>query len=118
MTDTLRIQIEAMNGVRVPRTHVMERMRHALERVRRRPIEARVVFADVNGPKGGADIRCLVLVALPGQPALRVEAVAAPARVAFDDACDRLVRRLHRAAERWRELGRRPKKYYVAQRLE
>ena len=101
----------------LPREHITTRLRQALDRLPVRPVTARVRFSDVNGPKGGDDIRCALLVELPRQPAIRVEHAATTPRLAFDATCDRLVRRLERARERWQNERRHPKKYYAANRL-
>jgi ribosome-associated translation inhibitor RaiA len=95
----------------------MSRMNRLLKRLPVRPLSARVTFSDVNGPKGGADKRCGILVSLPGGPAIRVERVATTARLAFDQTCDRVQRRAERPRRRWRESQRHPKKYYAAKRL-
>lgn len=66
-TDT-QIRIEGRVSHRIPRAHIVTRLSRALGRLPLAPVTAHVTFSDVNGPKGGADIRCAVLVALP-QPA-------------------------------------------------
>jgi ribosome-associated translation inhibitor RaiA len=93
------------------------RLRRALDRVRGAPVKAHVTFSDVNGPKGGEDVHCAVLLELPHQAAINVERVATTPQIAFDESCDRLVRRLARARERWQDGRRRPKKYFAAKWL-
>lgn len=115
-TDT-QIRIEGRVSHRIPRAHIVTRLSRALGRLPFAPVTAHVTFSDVNGPKGGADIRCAVLVALPHQPAIRVERRATTPRGAFDETCDRIVRQLERCRERWQDGRRHPKKYYVAKRL-
>ncbi len=113
----MKIRIEGDVGRRIPRGYVTTRMSRVLDRLPLAPVTAHVTFSDVNGPKGGADIRCAVLVELPHQPAIRVERAATTPRLAFDQSYDRVVRQLERSRDRWQESRRRPKKYYVAKRL-
>jgi ribosome-associated translation inhibitor RaiA len=109
--------IQSTLGRRTPREYSKSRLEQALGRLAVMPLAATVRFTDVNGPKGGADVRCAVLVKLAGQPAIRVERVATSARLAFDESCDRLLRRLERAQERRADQRRHPKKYFTARRL-
>jgi putative sigma-54 modulation protein len=111
------IRIEDKAAGRLPRTHVMSRMNQLLKRLPVRPLSASVTFSDVNGPKGGADKRCAILVSLPGEPSIRVERIATSARLAFDRTYERVQRQTERPRRRWRESQRRPKKYYAAKRL-
>lgn len=111
------IEVGGDIGGRLPREHITARLGRALSRLPVRPVTARVRFSDVNGPKGGDDIRCALLVELPRQPAIRVERAATTPRLAFDASCDRLVRQLERSRERWQNERRHPKKYYAASRL-
>lgn len=71
-------------------------------------------FTDVNGPKGGQDVRCTVTVKVAGRPAMAVTAVAASLRLAVDGALAKLERRLARMRESTRDARRHPKKYFVA----
>ena len=111
------IHIEGDIGRPIPRGHVTTRMRQVLSRLPLQPVTAHVTFADVNGPKGGSDIRCAVHVDLPRQPPIHVERVAPTPRLAFDATYDRVARQLERHRERWQDSRRRPKKYYAAKRL-
>ena len=117
MSALTSIRIEDKAAGRIPRAHVMSRMKHLLKRLPVRPLSARVTFADVNGPKGGVDIRCGILVSLPGEPAIRAERLATTPRLAFDSTFDRVRRQAERPRRRWLESQRRPKKYYAAKRL-
>ncbi|MBI1847844.1 MAG: HPF/RaiA family ribosome-associated protein [Candidatus Rokubacteria bacterium] len=112
----MEIHIEGEVGG-IPRERITTRLTRALARLASRPLVTHVRFADVNGPKGGVDIRCGVVVEVPHQPSVRVESVASTPRLAFDRSCDRLIRHLERARGRWRQDHRHPKKYYVARRL-
>jgi ribosome-associated translation inhibitor RaiA len=113
----MEIHIDGNVGGSIPRGHVRARMRRAVSRLPIHPVTAHVTFVDVNGPKGGNDIRCAVLVELPYQPSIRVERLARTPRLAFDASYDRVVRQLARHRERWQDSHRHPKKYYAAKRL-
>lgn len=55
-----------------------------------------VAVSDVNGPKGGRDKRCRVLVQLAGQPAVVADAVRGDVLAALDRALERVRRGLNR----------------------
>ncbi|MFL5300333.1 MAG: HPF/RaiA family ribosome-associated protein [Anaeromyxobacteraceae bacterium] len=68
-----------------------------------------VHLVDLNGPRGGLDIRCRVVAAIPGQGQLVAEAIAQNAIAAADLAVDRLVRAMARATSpALRRTGARP----------
>jgi ribosome-associated translation inhibitor RaiA len=73
-----------------------------------------VTFDDINGPKGGVDIRCAITVDVPHHPAVHASALAADQRLALDAALEALEHELVRERQRRRTLARRPKKYFVA----
>jgi ribosome hibernation promoting factor len=98
-----------------PLRDVAERKLEAvLRRGQVRATSSVVAFTDVNGPKGGVDIRCRVTVEAPGRPAQNASALAAEARLALDGALEALERELTRERGKRRDLSRRPKKYFVA----
>ena len=111
------IRIENETRLPIPHEHVVTRMTQVLNRAVVRPATARVSFSDVNGPKGGADIRCALRLDLPGQPPIVADGVATTPRLAFDESYARAVRQLESERTRWQESQRRPKKYYLAKRL-
>ena len=113
----MKIRIENETQDRVPRNHVMARMAAALNRIAADAATAKVIFSDVNGPKGGADVRCGVLVAVPRHPPIRGERVETTARLAFDASYARVVAQLDRLFRRRRDAARRPKKYFAAKRV-
>jgi ribosome hibernation promoting factor len=116
MSAQASIRIDTATG-RIPRAHVMSRMNHLLKRLPVRSLSACVTFFDVNGPKGGADTRCGIVVSLPAEPSIHIARIATTARLAFDQAYARVQRQLEHPRRRWRESQRRPKKYYAAKRL-
>lgn len=77
----------------------------------------RLSLRDVNGPKGGRDQRCAITLRLPRRRAIHVERTETSAELAWRSALDRLEQRLQALFAERRAQARRPKKYYVAQRL-
>ena len=92
------------------REHAERRLRfgltHAGDHVRR--VEMRL--SDINGPRGGADKRCSIVVALESLPDVVIEDVENDLYVAIDRAADRSSRAVARCLERKREhvAGPRP----------
>jgi ribosome-associated translation inhibitor RaiA len=98
-----------------PLRHVIERKLGALlRRARVRATSSSITFTDVNGPKGGVDIRCAVTLEVPGRPTQHASAMGVDARLALDGAMEALEREMLRDRARRRDLARRPKKYFVA----
>jgi len=81
------------------------------------PIDVHVTFADVNGPKGGADIRCAIDVRIPRTAPIHAEAFAERDITAFDRSAAVITRRIAERLRRRQGNERRPKKYYAATRL-
>jgi hypothetical protein len=96
---------------------VRAKVGEALRRIRPVPTAAKVVFADENGPKGGVDTRCTIVTEMPRRRANAVTELGDSLELAFDTAFAALETSIARDRERWRELVRRPKKYYLAKRL-
>jgi len=117
MSALTSIRIDGRAAGRIPRAHIMVRLKELLKRLPARPLSVRVTFGDVNGPKGGVDTRCGILVSLPGEPVIRVERMGTTPRLAFDGAYERIRRTTERPRRRWRESQRHPKKQYAARRL-
>jgi len=99
------------------RTRVVQRVRRALVGVQTSPVHVHVTFSDVNGPKGGLDVRCAIDVRIPQTPPLHVEEAAERDVTAFDQSAAMISRRIAEQLGRRQESGRRPKKYYAARRL-
>jgi ribosome-associated translation inhibitor RaiA len=112
----MTIEIQGIPRNRALRARVTSQVEEALGRLNVAPVTAHITFTDENGPKGGPDMRCGLTVKLPYKPAIRVEHVAATARLAFDGSYEALLRRLERYRERVRDNRRHPKKYYAAKR--
>ena len=116
-TPPIRLDVRGIPKSTVARTDAVARLRRALSDVSYGAVRARVTFADDNGPKGGRAMRCAVTLALPRRAPIHVAATATSPRLALDGVLAKLERKLGRARGAWRELKRRPKKYYVAARL-
>ena len=113
----MSIQIAGTIDRPIPHDHIARRMRRVLSRLPLPSVTAHVTFRDVNGPKGGNDIRCAVLIHLPRRPPMRVERADRTPRLAFDATYDRIVRQLEDDRERRRDNRRHTKKYFAAKRL-
>ncbi len=100
------------------RAHIARRLQHALLGVHTSPVHVRVTFTDVNGPKGGLDVRCAIDVSIPQSPPLHTEELAARDVLAFDRSTAAITRQIAQQLERRQESARRPKKYYAAKRLQ
>jgi putative sigma-54 modulation protein len=100
------------------RTRIVQRVRRLLVGVQTSPVHVHVTFSDVNGPKGGLDVRCAIDVTIPQTPPLHVEEAAERDVTAFDRSAAMISRRIAEHLERRQESGRRPKKYYAARRLQ
>jgi putative sigma-54 modulation protein len=100
------------------RARIVRQIRQALVGVQTSPVHVRVGFADVNGPKGGLDVRCTIDVKIPRTAPLHVEETAVSAINAFDLGEATISRQIARRLERRQESGRHPKKYYAARRLQ
>jgi len=85
--------------------YVRTRLAYALSHAG--PAISRVVvrLGDINGPRGGADKRCLIELRLKSVPAVVVEDVEADLYHAIDRAADRAGRTLARRLARQREFA-------------
>lgn len=98
----LEIRGQHLDVGRAARFHAERRLRFALGRFASRVGRVAVRVADVNGPRGGTDKRCRIVVALGGAGTVVVEDRDADVYAAIDAAADRagrlVARALHRAA--------------------
>lgn len=89
------------------RSYAERRLRGALSFARDRVGDVVVRLGDINGPRGGQDMVCHILVAVPGRPTLVVRDVQDDLYTAIDRAVKRAaykVRQLvmqRRYLERW-----------------
>lgn len=79
------------------------RMRFALSRFVGRIRDVVVRLEDLNGPKGGLDKRCQVVVSLTPRGKVSIEEIDADFPAAIARAADRAGRAVARTLERWRD---------------
>lgn len=98
----IHIQSQGFALTEALRDHAVRRLRFGLTRggdhIRR--IEMRL--SDINGPRGGADKRCSIVVALESLPDVVIEDIENDLYVAIDRAADRASRSVARCIERKR----------------
>jgi ribosomal subunit interface protein len=87
------------------KAHADQRLHLALSRFSNRIRSVKVMFEDVNGPKGGPDKKCAVTVKLDAGDELRVEDSNGDLRFIVDGVADRIGRLVAREIERQREAS-------------
>jgi ribosomal subunit interface protein len=106
----IHIQSQGFTLTDALRDHAEYRLRcgltHASDHIRRVGMR----LSDINGPRGGADKRCSIVVALESLPEVVIEDVESDLYMAIDRAADRASRSVTRCLERKREhvAGQRP----------
>ena len=88
------------------REHIERRVYFALSRFSPRVARVAVTVEDINGPRGGIDKRCRILVKLDRMEELRVESTDSEVYAAVAVAVDRMGRSVQRKVERRRTLRR------------
>lgn len=88
------------------REHVERRLNFALDRAHYHIDKVSVRLSDQNGPRGGEDKRCQVVVHLDGSAPVLVEHTEADLLLAIDRAADRTGQTLARQLDRRREHRR------------
>ena len=89
------------------RKHVEKRVRFALGRFGERVRAVHVQLTDVNGPRGGEDVECLVEASLAPTGTVRISETSLDPFRAVARASDRIGYRLRRHLDRARTLRRR-----------
>ena len=84
------------------RERLHDRLASSLERLGQRLNQVHVFFADVNGPKGGIDTICRIVVHVRRQSPLVVEDRHHDLAALADRAVDRVEFAVARRLERWR----------------
>lgn len=87
--------------------YIMTKVGAAAARLKDAMCTVEVRLTDVNGPKGGIDKRCSIVVTPPGLTTLRVEEQAADYYAAIDAAAATLKKSLTRTLERTKANGPR-----------
>ena len=88
------------------REHIERRVYFALSRFSPRISRVSVTVEDVNGPRGGIDKRCQILVKLDRMEELKVETTDAEIHDAVAAAADRVGRAVQRQLDRRRTVSR------------
>ena len=88
------------------RSYTEWRLRFALTWADNRVQRIVVRLSDINGPRGGDDKRCHLLVVLSGLPDVVVEDIEADLYFAIDRAADRAGRTVMRKLDRMQTLRR------------
>lgn len=92
-----------------PTRHYLERrFQFALGRFAGHITRVSVSLTDLNGPRGGRDIRCLALVQIAPQGLIKVELTDESPQAVADRAADRAAMALARELERRRDHHRNP----------
>ncbi|MBN8441417.1 MAG: HPF/RaiA family ribosome-associated protein [Thauera sp.] len=104
----MRIDLHCENVEAAPGLHeyVARRMRFAIGRFHDHIRWARVKVADVNGPRGGADKRCVVQLRLRNLPDVVFAITQLDVRAAVDEAAERVSRVLAQRLRRQRKPER------------
>lgn len=103
---TIDIRFRHLQGSDPLRAYVVRCIRFQLRRVRRALSAVVVRLSDVNGPRGGVDKRCQVLLRGSGHPPVMIEEVRVDAYAAVDVAMERAALAASRGLGRMR-AGRR-----------
>lgn len=82
------------------RTHIERRLHFALSRFGARIPHVAVRLEEINGPRGGVDKRCRIVVALAGAGHVDVEVLDSECTSAVDRAADRIHRVVAREFDR------------------
>jgi len=77
--------------------HIRRRFEHCLDHFAHCVLQVHVLLSDVNGPKGGADKRCLVQLQLRGAPEIVIEEQGVELFGVIGRAADRLSATVGRA---------------------
>jgi putative sigma-54 modulation protein len=86
--------------------HTERRLRFALTRISDRIKRVVVRLRDTNGPRGGEDKCCTILVVLEGAPSVVIEDAGADLYAVIDRAAERAGRNVAKRADRRRENAR------------
>lgn len=106
----MRVDIQA-NGFKLTPgllQHTQNRLACDLNWARHHVTCVTVRLSDINGPRGGDDMRALVQIDLPGTQAVVVEDVCSDLYIAIDRAMERAGRTVARRVSRQRDLRQRP----------
>ena len=100
------IESSRMGEPRLWREHTEQRVRLALHRLRDKVQQARITLRDINGPRGGVDKECQIMLTTAGHGTLVIVAKADHAQGALQQALQRATHTLARLWQRKRRPGR------------
>lgn len=89
------------------REHVAARLRFSVGRFEERVRQIVVRLSDLNGPRGGNDKRCQLMVCVDGRPSIVVNETEQDLYVAVDRAADRAGHTLMRGIKRLQQMHER-----------
>lgn len=98
----LEIRCQGLELDHLEQAYIERRLQFALSRFALRIRRVTVFVADQNGPKGGLDKRCRLVVNLMRMAVITVEDQDAELTAAIDRGADRLTRSVQRAIDRKR----------------
>jgi ribosome-associated translation inhibitor RaiA len=90
------------------RQQVEQRVRLVLQRLQGQVQQARISLRDINGPKGGVDKQCQIMLTTAGHGQLVIVAKAEDAQGALNQALQRATHSLARLWQRKRRPLRQP----------
>ncbi|RUL88804.1 HPF/RaiA family ribosome-associated protein [Tautonia sociabilis] len=85
------------------RSHIERRLGFALDRFARRVDRVTVFVSDENGPRGGDDMRCRIVVNLPAEEPVVVDATRSELAAAIDHAAHRACHAVGKVLDRRRD---------------
>ena len=88
------------------RDYIEQRLDRSLGRIQDRISHVTIRLDDVNGPKGGADMRCHAEAHLARSGLVFADVIAGDVRTAVDEAADRLAIRVRKQIGRQRDIRR------------
>jgi ribosome-associated translation inhibitor RaiA len=106
----LKIRTSGLVMTESLRRFIEQRVYFAMSRFSPRIASISAVVEDINGPRGGVDQRCRIVVKLDGARELTVEATDADLHGAITFATDRAGRVVQRELERRRTATRQPQR--------
>ena len=86
--------------------YIGRRLNFAFDRYAARIRRVQVRLSDINGPRGGSDKRCKLVVEMADRPAIVVEDTSADLYMAIDRSIGRAVQTVGRNVDRGRDHGR------------
>ena len=106
VSTTITLRARGFTTTASLKDYVGRRLGFALDRFEERIQRVQVRLSDINGPRGGSDKRCQLVVQMDDLPAIVVEDTNADLYIAIDKAIGRAVHTVSRNVARHRERSR------------